>query len=182
MRVQAVDPAKLNAEQKKVYDSIASGPRGGVRGPFLALLNVPDLADRVQNLGEYLRYRTSFPPRLSELAILVTARAMRCQYEWYAHSQIAAKAGLPAEAIEAIRQDRDPSLADPKERAVYQFVRELTATRRVSDATYRAAQDAFGTPGVVELAGIAGYYAMIAMTLNAHDVAVPAGVEPPFRD
>ena len=181
-RLPDVDPANLNSEQRKVYDAIASGPRGGVRGPFLALLHVPELANRVQHLGELIRYNTSLGRKLSELAIIVTARALRCQYEWYAHAKLAAEAGLPAVAIEAIRTDQDPALADAKEQLVYQFVRELASTRRVSDATYDAVTKTFGTVGAVELAGMVGYYSMLAMTLNGHDIIPPAGAPLPFPD
>jgi len=179
-RLQPVEPAKLTPEQRKVYDAIASGPRGGVRGPFLALLHVPELADRLQHLGEYIRYNTSLGRKLSELAIIVTARGLRCQYEWYAHAKIAAEAGLPAAAIEAIRTDKDPGFTDSKERLVYDFARELITSKRVSDATYDAVTKTFGTAGAVELAGMVGYYSMVAMTLNAHDINPPSPL--PFGD
>jgi 4-carboxymuconolactone decarboxylase len=181
-RLQNVDQARLTADQRKVYDAIASGPRGAVRGPFLALLHVPELASRVQHLGELIRYNTSLGRKLSELAIIVTARGLRCQYEWYAHSKIAAESGLSAAAIEAIRTDKDPGLTDPKERLVYTFAHELVTTRRVSDATYDAAIKTFGVSGAVELAGMVGYYSMLAMTLNAHDINPPAGSPLPFPD
>lgn len=176
-RLKLLEPETLSAEQRKVYDAIASGPRGGVRGPFLALLHVPELADRIQHLGELLRYNTSLGPRLSELAIIVTARGLRCQYEWFAHAKLAAQAGIPAAAIEAIRTDRDPGFTEPKERLVHDFARELVGNRRVSDATYDAVTRTFGTRGAVELAGLVGYYSMIAMTLNAHDIN-PPGAQP----
>jgi 4-carboxymuconolactone decarboxylase len=181
-RVPIVDPANLNAEQRKVYDLIAAGPRGAVRGPFLALLHVPELANRVQHLGELIRYDTSLGRKLSELAIIVTARAMRCAYEWFAHAKIAAESGLPAPAIEAIRVGRDPGLADPKERLVYQFAHELANTRRVSAATYDAVTDTFGTVGAVELAGMIGYYSMLAATLNAHEIDPPPDSPVVFPD
>lgn len=179
-RLQTVDPAAMSAEQRKVYDSIASGPRGGVRGPFLALLHVPELADRVQHLGELLRYGTSFDRRLSELAIIVTARCLRCQYEWFAHAKLAAEAGVSADTIEAIRTGRTPKFGDDKERLVHDFVRELVGSHRVSEATYAGVTQAFGTLGAVELAGIAGYYSMIAATLNGHDINPPG--DQPFGD
>lgn len=172
-RLQPLDPAQLDAEQRKVYDAIASGPRGGVRGPFLALLHVPELANRVQHLGELLRYGTCFGRRLSELAILVTARGLRCHYEWFAHAKIAAEAGLPADVIEAIRTGKEPALTDPAERAVYQFAHELATTQRVSDAAYEALTRSFGTRGAVELTALVGYYTMIGMTLNAHELLPP---------
>jgi 4-carboxymuconolactone decarboxylase len=181
-RLESIEPDKLDPEQRKVYDAIAAGPRGAVRGPFLALLLVPELANRVQHLGELIRYNTSLGRKLSELAILTTARAARCQYEWYAHAKIAAEAGLAAAAIEAIRTGQEPAFSDPKERAVHRFARELTETNRVSDATYATAKEVFGTVGVVELAGMVGYYAMLAATLNAHRIDPPAGTALPFPD
>ena len=175
-RLQPIDTEKLTAEQRKVYDAIASGPRGAVRGPFLALLHVPELANRIQHVGELLRYDTGFSGKLSELAIIVTARAVRCPYEWYAHARIAAEKGLAADVIEAIRTDKVPNFTDPNEKLVYDFTHELIVNRRVSDAAYDAVTKTFGTKGAVELAGIVGYYSMIAMTLNAHDIEPPARV------
>jgi 4-carboxymuconolactone decarboxylase len=179
-RLQPVEPSELSAEQRRVYDAIAAGPRGGVRGPFLALLLVPELANRVQHLGELIRYETTLGRKLSELAILVTARALRCHYEWHAHARIAAEAGLAADVIEAIRTNNDPGFTDPKERLVYQFARELVTEQRVSDTTYDGVTRTFSTVGAVELAGMVGYYSMIAMTLNAHDILPPGKL--PFED
>lgn len=181
-RLPEIQPDQLNAEQRKVYDAIAGGPRGAVRGPFLALLHVPELANRIQHLGELIRYDTSLGRKLSELAIITTARAARCQYEWHVHAKIAAESGLSAQAIEAIRTGREPELTDPKERLVYRFAAELANTRRVSDATYAAVTEAFGTIGAVELAAMVGYYGMIAATLNAHAIDPPAGSPLPFPD
>ena len=181
-RLPEVDPNKLTAEQRKVYDAIAGGPRGAVRGPFLALLHAPELADRIQHLGELIRYNTSLGRKLSELAIITTACAARCQYEWHVHAKIAAESGVPAAAIEAIRTGKKPVFDDPNERLVYEFARELASTHRVSDATYAAVTKAFGTVGAVELAGMVGYYSMIAATLNAHRIDPPAGTPIPFPE
>ena len=179
-RIPLAAPENLNAEQRRVSDAIASGPRAGVRGPFLALLHQPVLADAWQQLGEVLRYRTSLAPRLSELGILVTARHMDCQYEWFAHEQHAKKAGLPAAIIEAIRAGRRPEFQAADERAVYEFALELNERHVVSPATYQQALDAFGTVGTVELTALVGYYTMVAMTLNAHELPLPAGATPPL--
>jgi 4-carboxymuconolactone decarboxylase len=179
-RIPLAAPETLNAEQRRVYDAIASGPRAGVRGPFLALLHQPKLADSWQQLGEVLRYRTSLAPRLSELAILVTARHMDCQYEWFAHEQHAKKADLPAPVIEAIRAGQRPQFATADERAVYDYAVELNERHAVSPETYQQAFDAFGTVGLVELTAIVGYYTMVAMTLNAHELPLPAGAAPPL--
>ena len=179
-RIPLVAADSLNAEQRAVYDAIAAGPRAGVRGPFVALLHQPALADKWQQLGEVLRYRTSLPPRLSELAILVTARHMDCQYEWFAHEQHALKAGLAPAAIAAIKAGQRPGLAKD-EQAIYDYAMEIHERRAVSPATYQRAAETFGTVGVVELTALLGYYTMVAMTLNAHEIPLPAGTSPPLQ-
>lgn len=177
-RLQPVDPASLSAEGRAVYDKIANSPRGGVRGPFLALLHVPEMCDRLQNLGAYLRYDTTFEPRLSEMAILIVARRLNCEYEWFAHEQHAQKGGLAQPVIEAIRERRRPENMKADEAALYDYTNELTINKSISDASYRRALDTFGQRGVVELAGLIGYYMMMAMTLLAHNVQPPAGTTP----
>lgn len=179
-RIPMLDPDTLSPDQRKVYDAIAGGPRGGVRGPFLALLHSPALADGVQNLGAFLRYETSLGPRLSELAILVTARHWTCQYEWFAHEPFARDAGLSDGVIAAIREGRRPSFSNPDELVVYDYCRELHETRDVGDETHAAAVEAFGVGGTVELTALCGYYTLIAMTLNANRVPLPDGAEPPL--
>lgn len=180
-RLTPVKPDGLSPDQRRIYDAIASGPRGGVRGPFLALLHVPELADRIQHLGEYLRYHTGFPPRLSELAILLTARHFTCQYEWQAHEPHAQKGGLDQEVIDAIRERRRPQTLAADEAAVYEFTAELLHRSKVSDGAYRRAVETFGSRGAVELAGLIGYYTMIAMTLLAHEVELPPGKAPALK-
>ncbi|MCC7426780.1 MAG: carboxymuconolactone decarboxylase family protein [Alphaproteobacteria bacterium] len=170
----------LSPAQQQVWDAIASGPRGGVRGPFLALLHSPELANRVQHLGEYLRYGSTLPPRLSELAILVTARAWTCQYEWFAHEPHALKAGLPQRVIDSIKDGQRPDFAAEDELALYDFAAQMHRDRRVDDATYARAAHAFGPQGVVDLVGILGYYTLIAMTLNGHQIPLPAGATAPL--
>ncbi|MGE0724160.1 MAG: carboxymuconolactone decarboxylase family protein [Alphaproteobacteria bacterium] len=176
-RIPLVGPDRLDADQRRVFDAIA-GSRGHVVGPFLALLHCPDLADRVQNLGAYLRYKTCLGPRLSELAILVTSRRWSCQFEWFAHEPHARKAGLPDGVIEAVRAGRRPPEMTAEEAAVYDFAAALTETGMVSDAAHAAVKERFGVAGAVELAGLVGYYSMLAMTLNAHRVGPPDGAEP----
>ena len=179
-RLPPIDPAKLTPDQRRVYDAIASGPRGSVRGPFLALMHQPELADRIQQLGEFLRFKTSFPPRLSEFAILITARHYTCQYEWQAHEPHAQKGGLAQSVIDAIKQRRRPDGMQPDETAVFDFTTELLRNGKVTDPGYERVVKAFGTRGAVELGGLIGYYIMIAMTLLAHEVALPSGMTPPL--
>ena len=176
-RIPLVGPEGLDADQSRVFDAIA-GSRGHVVGPFLGLLHSPELADRVQNLGAFLRYRTRLGPRLSELAILVTSRAYSCQFEWFAHEKHAREAGLPDPVIEAIRVGRRPDPMLPDEAAVYDYALELLEKRGVSDDTHARATAAFGVPGVVELTALVGYYTLLAMTLNAHRIGPPGGEAP----
>jgi 4-carboxymuconolactone decarboxylase len=179
-RIPLPSPEEMNAEQRRVYDAVVSGPRGKVEGPLRAVIHNAALADKWQQLGAQLRYRTSLPPRLSELAILVTARHFDCQFEWYAHEPHALKAGLVPAAVAAIRSGRRPALEQPDELAVYDYAIELHGQHVVSDATYKRALDLFGVVTVVELTALLGYYSMVAMTLNAHELPLPAGVTPPL--
>jgi 4-carboxymuconolactone decarboxylase len=179
-RITLPSPEDMNAEQRKVHDKVVAGRRGQLRGPLRAALHNPELADRWQALGELLRYRTSLPPRLSELAILVTARACRSPFEWYAHRPEAERAGLPQDIIEAILAERTPEVWSDDEAAVYHYAHELNRYRSVSDRTHARAVERFGEKAVVELTALVGYYTMVAMTLNAHEIPLPEGVQPAF--
>jgi len=170
----------MTGAQRKVYEAIAGGPRGGVRGPFNALLRSPELADRAQKLGEHLRFASSLAPRLNELAILVTARYWSAQYEWYAHQKLGAKAGLGLELMAELAQGRRPAGMDPEEKAVYEFCTELHEKKAVSDATFQAALERFGERGVVDLIGVSGYYTLVSMVLNVDRAPLPEGVAPPL--
>ena len=177
-RIQPPDPSRLDAAQRKVYDDIVAGPRGEVVGPLGVWLRRPELADRAQRLGAYARYGTSLPPVLSELAILVVARTWGSEFEWLVHKPIALAAGVPANAVEAIRTGRTPLLEDSAQSAVYAFCAALLGEHQVDDALYADAVLALGETGVVDLVGILGYYSLISMTINAFRVPPPAGAEP----
>lgn len=167
-RIPFLHPEDMNEEQKRVHDEIVSGPRGAVVGPLLAVLHRAELADHWQKLGELLRYRTSLPPRLSELAILVTARRWNCIPEWRIHAPIALEAGMPGAVVESIRTNQRPIFEDPEAAAIYAFAKELQDATKVSEPTYTAIIERWGVVGVVELTALVGYYTMTAMTLNAH--------------
>lgn len=173
-RLTPLNIEKLTGRQKEVADQIASGPRGSVRGPFPAWLYSPELADRGQKLGEFIRYNTSFEPRLAELAILMCARFWTAQYEWYAHARMARQGGLSDSVIDGIAKRERPEMADD-EAAVHDFCQELHRDQNVSEETYQRAFALFGERGVVELIGISGYYTMVSMTLNVFQVALPEG-------
>lgn len=179
-RFKKLVPEEMTAAQRAVYEAIAGGPRGGVRGPFNALLRSPVLADRAQKLGEHLRFESSLAPRLNELAILITARYWAAQYEWYAHQKAGAKAGLGLELMAELAAGRRPAGMDPEEATVYDFCTELHEKKAVSDAAFQAALERFGERGVVDLIGVSGYYTLVSMVLNVDRAPLPEGVPPPL--
>lgn len=179
-RIPLPTPDTLTPEQKAVHDRVVAGPRGQLRGPLRAALYNPELADRWQAFGELLRYRTTLPPRLSELAILVTAQACRSPFEWYAHRPEGEKAGLDAPLLDALQRGEEPAGMAEDDALVWRFAHELNQLRSVTDATYAAALAHFGARAVVELTALVGYYTMVAMTLNAHEIPLPEGVAPVF--
>jgi len=166
-------PETLTPEQRRVYDRIVAGPRKRVIGPLLAALHNPELADRWQQLGELLRYQTGLSPQVSELAILVTARRWNTPLEWQVHSEAARKAGIPEAAIEALRRGSAPEFDDAELAAVYEFARQLQEHGQVSASTYQDVLERLGIAGIVELTAVIGYYTMVAMTLNAHQIVRP---------
>jgi 4-carboxymuconolactone decarboxylase len=174
-RLPPLPPEQLTPEQRHVADAIVAGPRKGLRGPFQAWLYSPVLADRLQKVGEYVRFDNVLPRRLSEFAILITARHWTAQYEWYAHQPMALAAGLDPAIAAAVAEDREPADLKADERAVYDFATELHGSGQVSDAAYEAVRTLFGEQGVVDLIGICGYYTVVAMTLNVARVPVPDG-------
>ncbi len=177
-RFKPLSPAEMTDAQHNAYDAIVSGPRGGARGPFNALLRSPDLADRVQRVGEYVRFKSSLPAHLNELAILVVARYWTAQYEWYAHRELALKAGLDARIADELGQGKRPSNMKDDEAAVHDFCKELHENKSVSDATYARALEKFGERGVIDLIGASGYYTIVSMILNVDRHPLPEGVTP----
>jgi 4-carboxymuconolactone decarboxylase len=171
---------ELDEAQRAVWDSVVSGPRGQVIGPLRAAIHNAELAKRWSAMGEALRFNTSLPKRLSELAIVVTGRRWSSQVEWWVHARVAAENGIAPEVLEAIRAGTPPAFHAVDEALVYDFARELQMNGQVSDATYAAARAAFGVKGVVELTALIGYYTMVSMTLNAHGVPLPEGAEEPL--
>ena len=179
-RFKPLTPETMTPEQKAVADKIMAGPRKGMRGPFSALLRSPELADYAQKLGEYVRFKSSIPPRLNELAILLTARHWTAQYEWYAHRRLAMQAGLSSDIADAIAQGKRPAAMGPEETIVYNFCHEVLETGQASDASFKAAVDKFGERGAVDLIGAMGYYGLVALVLNVDRVPIPEGGKPPL--
>jgi 4-carboxymuconolactone decarboxylase len=171
---------QMTPAQREVAAEITAGPRGEVRGPFIALIHNPELASKVQRLGEHLRWKGKLPARLKELAVLVTARRWTCQHEWVMHSKLALEGGLSKDAVEAIAQNREPKLPE-EEKAVYDFCREVHGGR-AGDKTFAAIEKRFGLDGALELIALNGYYSMMAMVLNTAGLPLPGNVEPPLKN
>lgn len=181
-RLAPLELDDMTPEQRAVAEEIMSGPRGGLRGPFLPWLRSPELADHGQRLGAYCRYGSSLPRNLSELAIIVTGKRWTSQFEFYAHARLALEAGVSEGAVEAIRMGGEPTFEDDGEQFVYDFVTEYFRTSRVSDATYQRGLDLVGERGILDLVAIVGYYSLVSMTLNVFEVEVPEGVLPPLPE
>ncbi len=179
-RLGPIPVEQMSAAQRRAAQAIIDGPRGALYGPFVPLLRSPELMECAQKMGEYLRFRSAIGARLSELAILVTARHTDQQVEWAIHAPIAAQNGIAQNAIDAIAQWRRPAGMAADEAAVHDFCSELHKKRRVSDATYACALALFGEPGVVDLMGICGYYSFLAMVMNGAQTAVPASAAAPL--
>ena len=175
-RIPLPSPEELSPAQREVYDTIVSGRRGRVVGPLRAILHNPELADRWQTFGEILRYLTSLPSRLTELAILVTARRWNSELEWGIHARAAREAGLDDSIIDALRLAGAPKFNAPDEQEIYEYVRQLQTCGQVSDEVYAAVWQRWKEVGIVELTAIVGYYTMVAMTLNAHQIPIPDDV------
>ena len=171
----------MNAAQREVAAEITAGPRGEVRGPFIALIHNPELARRLQKLGEYLRWEGKLPPRLKELAVLVTARRWTCQHEWLMHSKLALEAGVGVDVVDAIAANREPLSLSEEEDAVYTFCREVHATGRAGDDSFIAIKERFGLDGALELLVLNGYYTLMAMVLNTAGLPLPGDADPPLK-
>ena len=184
-RLAVLAEAELNETQQTLLAALRAGPRGkslNVRGPFAAWMHAPEFGLLAQSLGAHCRYQTALPPRLSEFAILCTARLWRAQYEWFAHQPMAEKAGVKDKTIADLKAGREPKSAPKDERAIYAFVQELYKTRRVSDRTYKRLNALIGDQATVELVGICGYYALISMTLNVFRMMPPEDAKLAFPE
>lgn len=172
-------PAMTDA-QRKVADELAAGPRGGVKGPFIPLLRSPELMDRLQKVGEYLRFKSSLEPRISEFVMLVVSRHWTQQFEWAVHVPLALKAGVQRETVDTLAHGARPAAMAKDEAVAYDFVDELSRNKGISDATYRQALGQFGEGGVIDLLGLVGYFTTVSMVMNVAHTPPPlaSGVAP----
>jgi len=188
-RFKQIPVENLTADQRALYDAIKAGPRGAVKnsaaakpgplgGPFNVLLRSPEVGNIIQNLGAAIRFRSSIPSKLNELAIIITARHWSSHYEWQAHLRLALEAGLDPAIGEDIAHGRRPAKMAEDEAIVYDFSRELHETHGVSDATYERARDRFGERGVMDLIAVSGYYGLVSMVLNVDRTPLPEGAKP----
>ncbi|HSE04818.1 MAG TPA: carboxymuconolactone decarboxylase family protein [Methylomirabilota bacterium] len=180
-RFPLLTEATMTPRQRESYQAIVSGPRKGATGPFNALLRSPEVADRVQKVGEYVRFQSSIPAALNELAILITGRFWGAQFEFWAHSRLARTAGLADAVIDAVAEGRRPAAMSDDERIVYDFCTELFRDKAVSDAVFRAVVARFGDQGVIDLIAASGYYSIVSMVLNVDRYPLPAGERPPLK-
>ena len=178
-RMPPLTDAQMNDAQRKAAAELVAGPRKGVFGPFIPLLRSPELMDRMQRVGEYLRFKSSIPAKLNEFVICISARHWTNQFEWAVHYPLAMKEGVARATLDALAEGRHPhGMADDEELA-YDFVTELLANHGVSDATYERARGHFGEQGVIDLVGVVGYFAAICLVMNvAHSPAPKSDVAP----
>lgn len=165
-RMPPLPAGKMTAAQRKAAEEMIAGPRKGVKGPFVPLLRSPELMDRLQKVGEYLRFQSSLEQRISELIMLIVSRKWTQQFEWFVHVPLGRKAGISGDTIAALAEGRRPSGMSEGEEVAYDFCEELLRTKGVSETTYRHAVMKFGENGVIDMIGVAGYFTTVSMVMN----------------
>src|SRR3954462_8074154 len=172
---------QLNEAQKSLGEQVMKVSSVGLAGPYNPMMRSPVLGERLFDLFHYLRWETSVPAKLNEFAIIIIGRQWRSQVEWYAHAPLAQKAGLSPQIIAELKANKRPSGMAEDEAAVYDFITELTTTKKVSDETFARARKVFNDQQIVDLTAVAGNYVMVAMMLAMAEETVPPGKEPPFK-
>ncbi len=177
-RLRELTYQEMDADQRDIHDRLISGPRGRIAGPYIAWMHNAKLADVAEKYGRFVRYETSLPPRLSELAILIVGRHWNAQVEWWAHHPLALKAGLDPAIADAIAHRTPPHFANADEELVYDITMELIETKKLADTTYQRALKMFGEKTLIELIAILGNYFAVALVLNAFEIMPPDGSRP----
>jgi 4-carboxymuconolactone decarboxylase len=172
---------QLNAYQRPLGEQVLKVSSVGLGGPYNPLLRSPVLGQRMFDLLYYLRWNSSLPLRLNEMAILITGRLWRSQVEWYAHAPLAVKAGLSPEIVADLKAQKRPANMKADEAAVYDFVMDLSTKHQVSDETFARARQILGEQQVVDLTAVTGTYVTVAMLLAMAEESVPPGKELPFK-
>jgi 4-carboxymuconolactone decarboxylase len=176
-RLPSIPLEQYTVEQQKAAQEFEIARKKAPWGPFAMLMYSPQLMNNARAMGDYLRYNSAFDARLSEFAILITAREWTQDYEWYVHYPIAIKAGLKPEIAQALKEGRRPDGMSEDETIVYNFTMELQKNKQVSDTTFVKTENRFGKKGAIDLAGIAGYYTFLAMEMNMARHPIPASAE-----
>ena len=172
---------EMTPPQKTMVDHLLAGERGGVRGPFNVLLRSPEVGDLAAEYGGYLRFHAAFPRDVAETVIIMTGRYWMAQYEWIAHKSLALQAGVKPEIIDAIANGKRPAGMSPQLEAAYNFIDELLTTHQVTDASFKAAKDAFGETGIVDMTGLSGWYCLVSMMLDIDRYPLAAGQKPELK-
>jgi 4-carboxymuconolactone decarboxylase len=173
-RMPPLSAERMNDAQRKAAEEMIAGPRKGVKGPFVPLLRSPELMDRLQKVGEYLRFGSSLEPRISEFVMLIVSREWTQQFEWFTHVPLGLKAGIGPDTISALADGRRPPRMRQDEEAAYDFCGELLRNKGVCDETYRRTAGLFGENGVIDLIGVAGYFTTVSMVMNVAHSPPPA--------
>ena len=180
-RMPPIAADKLTDAQKKAIEEFKAARGNDISGPFVPLLRSPEVMTRARAMGDYLRFKSALPPRLSEFVILLTARQWTQNYEWNAHAPLALKGGLKPQIVDAIAEGRRPAQMAIDEQALYELVDELHRNQSVSDATYANAIAAVGEQGLIDAVAIVGQYSMLAMVLNTARTPLPPGARPALK-
>jgi 4-carboxymuconolactone decarboxylase len=177
-RMPPIAAAALTDAQRKADEEFKAARAADLSGPFVPLLRSPEVMTRARAMGDYLRFRSTLPPRLSEFVILLTSRRWTQNYEWNAHEPLARRAGVKPEIIAAVAEGRRPAGMAEDEEILYTLLDELQRNQGVSDATYGRAVNKLGEAGVIDAIGITGYYTMLAMVMNTARTPLPDGAKP----
>lgn len=187
-RLSPLDLNHLNTDQQRVYDTLRHGPRGDdqhklkLEGPFGVWVRAPEVGEAVQALGKIARFGTSIKNDIREIAICVIGAHFRAKFEFAVHRELAHKTGISPLVTEALRDGRVPEFDNGEQQLCYRLAAGLLTKHRIDEQTYRAAINAWGETGVIELVNIIGYYTIVALTLNAFEIPLGAGMQDPFPD
>jgi 4-carboxymuconolactone decarboxylase len=176
-RYPALNPDQLTPEQKAYLENLAKPPRNNTTGlknpPFKVYLRSPELAPKLEAISDYVRWGTGLAPRLTELAIMITARQWSSQWIWRGHYRAAVRGGLDRSVGTDIAVGKRPEKMKEDETILYNYATEMYRDKAVSDATFAAAVKQFGEKGLIDLVATMGYYDTVAMTLITAKAVAP---------
>ncbi|GAA5034372.1 carboxymuconolactone decarboxylase family protein [Microbacterium fluvii] len=181
MRIDKIAPEEMSPRQQEVFERIA-GSRGKLGAPFQVWLRSPELCDRVEKLGSYLRWDSSLPLRLRELSLLIAARRFDAQYSWNAHVDVALAEGIPQAAIDALSRNETPVFDRVEDQVFYDYCDRLLADHFVPQELFDRMIEHFGPEGIVDTVASLGNFTMLGMLLNSFEVDLQADREPPYPD